>query len=166
MKALSVRQPYAWAIAHGGKDIENRSWGAGYRGPLAIHAGARWDEDGATDKRILRALHQFGDRFTPPLRVERLGPTAVRLLRDGQLTAGAVVAVARVELVCIGQRGCGCDSPWTVQGQYHWRLRDVQPLSAPVPCKGRLGLWDLPDDVEAEVMSQLALASQQAGETS
>lgn len=24
--ALSVRQPWAWAIIHAGKDIENRSW--------------------------------------------------------------------------------------------------------------------------------------------
>jgi hypothetical protein len=166
MKALSIRQPWAWAIAHGGKDVENRTWGGGYRGPLAIHAGARWDEDGAYDKRILRALHQFGDRFDPPLRVERLGPKTLRLLRDQQLTPGAVVAVVRVELVCIGQRGCGCESPWAVQGQYHWRLGDVQPLAEPVPCKGRLGLWDLPADVEAAVMQQLALASHQSGEAS
>ena len=26
MRALTVRQPAAWAIFHAGKDIENRSW--------------------------------------------------------------------------------------------------------------------------------------------
>ena len=26
MKALSIRQPWAWAILHAGKDIENRDW--------------------------------------------------------------------------------------------------------------------------------------------
>lgn len=26
--ALSVRQPWAWAIIHAGKDIENRTWQA------------------------------------------------------------------------------------------------------------------------------------------
>ncbi len=41
--ALSVRQPWAWAIIHAGKDIENRSWqainrGLANRGPIAIHA--------------------------------------------------------------------------------------------------------------------------------
>lgn len=41
--ALSVRQPWAWAIIHGGKDIENRSWqavnhGLSVRGSVAIHA--------------------------------------------------------------------------------------------------------------------------------
>ena len=42
-KALSVRQPWAWAIIHGGKDIENRSWqavnyGLKVRGLIAVHA--------------------------------------------------------------------------------------------------------------------------------
>lgn len=40
MKALTVQQPWAWAIVHGGKDIENRTQAWSYRGPLAIHAGA------------------------------------------------------------------------------------------------------------------------------
>lgn len=39
MKALSVCQPWAWAIIHGAKRIENRSWRTRYRGPLLIHAG-------------------------------------------------------------------------------------------------------------------------------
>jgi hypothetical protein len=38
MKAISIRQPWAWAILHAGKDIENRSWSTPYRGELAVHA--------------------------------------------------------------------------------------------------------------------------------
>jgi hypothetical protein len=38
MKALSIRQPWAWAIVSGLKTIENRSWQTNYRGPLLIHA--------------------------------------------------------------------------------------------------------------------------------
>lgn len=38
MKAISIRQPWAWAILHAGKDIENRSWSTTYRGELAVHA--------------------------------------------------------------------------------------------------------------------------------
>ena len=26
MKALTIKQPWAWAIIHAGKDIENRDW--------------------------------------------------------------------------------------------------------------------------------------------
>ena len=40
MRALTIKQPWAWAIIHGGKDIENRDWVTSYRGPLLIHAGA------------------------------------------------------------------------------------------------------------------------------
>jgi ASCH domain-containing protein len=39
MKAISIKPPWAWAIIHGGKDIENRTWATRYRGPLLIHAG-------------------------------------------------------------------------------------------------------------------------------
>ena len=38
MKAISIRQPYAWLVVGGHKPIENRTWNTNYRGPLAIHA--------------------------------------------------------------------------------------------------------------------------------
>lgn len=40
MKTISVRQPWAWLIINGYKDIENRSREANYRGPVLIHASA------------------------------------------------------------------------------------------------------------------------------
>src|SRR5262249_9778651 len=36
--ALSVRQPWAWAIIFAGKDIENRKWNTKFRGTFAVHA--------------------------------------------------------------------------------------------------------------------------------
>ena len=36
-KALSLKQPWAWAIFHG-KPVENRTWYSNYRGPLWIHS--------------------------------------------------------------------------------------------------------------------------------
>ena len=40
IRGLTIRQPWAWAIVHGGKDVENRSRSLGpYRGLVAIHAG-------------------------------------------------------------------------------------------------------------------------------
>lgn len=43
MKAISVRQPWAWLIVNGHKDIENRSWRTKYRGQVLIHAGQKLD---------------------------------------------------------------------------------------------------------------------------
>ena len=34
MKALSIQQPWAWLIAHGKKDVENRTWATAFRGGL------------------------------------------------------------------------------------------------------------------------------------
>ena len=34
MKALSIRQPWAWAIINAGKDIENRQWPTKFRGSI------------------------------------------------------------------------------------------------------------------------------------
>jgi hypothetical protein len=45
VQAISIQQPWAWAIVHAGKDVENRTWNTRYRGPLAIHASATLQPD-------------------------------------------------------------------------------------------------------------------------
>ncbi len=44
--ALSIRQPWAWLIINGYKDIENRSWPTNYRGTFFIHASKTFDNTG------------------------------------------------------------------------------------------------------------------------
>lgn len=41
MKALSIKQPWASLIAHGIKDIENRTWNTKFRGRIYIHASGK-----------------------------------------------------------------------------------------------------------------------------
>ena len=43
MRALSIRQPWAYLIAIGAKDVENRSWLTRFRGRIYIHASKRFD---------------------------------------------------------------------------------------------------------------------------
>jgi len=43
IKALSIRQPWAWLICAGYKDIENRSWHTIFRGRIYVHAGKTMD---------------------------------------------------------------------------------------------------------------------------
>jgi hypothetical protein len=38
LKALSLKQPFAWLIANGYLLVDDRSWGTQYRGPILIHA--------------------------------------------------------------------------------------------------------------------------------
>ena len=44
MKALTIKQPWAYLIIHGGKDIENRTWRTKYRGRILIHAAKADDK--------------------------------------------------------------------------------------------------------------------------
>jgi len=46
MKALSIKQPWAWLIVNGFKDVENRTWDTKMRGRIAIHAGKSFDQEG------------------------------------------------------------------------------------------------------------------------
>lgn len=75
--ALSVRQPWAWAIIHAGKDIENRTWkavnhGLRRRGRIAIHAAK-----GMTRKEYEDALDFMRDVIgicpPPPALLQRGG---------------------------------------------------------------------------------------------
>lgn len=43
MKAITIKQPYASLIAHGIKDIDNRTWKTNFRGRILIHSSAKGD---------------------------------------------------------------------------------------------------------------------------
>lgn len=141
MKALTVRQPYAWAIATGEKTVENRSRPTKHRGELAIHAGAAWSYIGGVDDVVLDALYEW---MTPAQRVQAedgIDPAAFPTL----FTFRAVIATVDV-VGC--HRAYGCCLPWGQQGEpdapmYHWVLANHRKLDTPVPAKGRLGLWDV-----------------------
>jgi hypothetical protein len=102
----------------------------------------------------------------------RAWPTAHRgllAIHAGQ-PVGAVVAVARlIDCVAFERHDSGAPvpgewrarHPWFAQdphahGPWVWVLVDVRVLLWPVPCKGQLKLWDLPDDVAAQVLASLA----------
>lgn len=49
VRALTIQQPWAYAILRLGKDIENRAWRTNHRGLLLIHAGRTVDTDAAVE---------------------------------------------------------------------------------------------------------------------
>jgi hypothetical protein len=119
--ALSVRQPSAWAIIHGGKDVENRSLGstrAGRMGPgrIAIHAATG----------MTQAEYDY-----LVLRWQRDG---VRVPRPDTLPRGAIIG--SVEVVGIVTDS---DSPW-FGGEAGLALRDPVPCD-PIPAPGALGYF-------------------------
>ncbi|HEY3718311.1 MAG TPA: hypothetical protein VGL39_27630 [Jatrophihabitantaceae bacterium] len=156
MKALTVQPPWSWAIIHGGKSVENRTQNWSYRGPLAIHAGARWSERGAAFLPLRTAWWNEHDCCADgePVPDEPLP----RDLFDPE-DFGAIIGV--VDLVdvhwaddCWGPIGGHC-SPWAegidARGGdkpiAHLVLTNPRAVD-PIPCPGRLGLWTLPPDIE------------------
>lgn len=119
MKALSIRQPWAWLIIHGGKDVENRTWCSNYRGRFLVHAA----------KGMTQREYQDAKQFAELNGVHNL-PAFDELLRGG--------IVGSVELAdCLSHS----DSPW-YNGDTALVLRNPQPLPF-APCPGRLGFFDV-----------------------
>lgn len=120
MKVLAVRQPWAWLIVTGHKDIENRTWATEYRGPLLIQASSKPADDMGAAIRYARA---------------RQVSVPVARLRYGGIVGRVVVT------------GCvrHSDSPWFT-GPIGWQLTDPAELPF-VRIAGRLGLFDAPSDL-------------------
>jgi hypothetical protein len=116
MKAISIRQPWAWLIVHGIKDIENRSWPTGYRGPLLIHASRTVD--------------------TANLDIVREACEAEGIDFPAELPTGGIVGEARI-IDCVTES----DSDW-FNGPYGFVLRQARPLPFK-PLRGRLGLFNI-----------------------
>jgi len=117
MKALSIRQPWAWAILNLGKDIENRKWKTNYRGPLLIHAAKKIDVDG------LEYLHKtFGPGRNIP----------------GQKDFQTGGIVGYCDLIGVTERS---NSPW-FEGPFGFVLENIFSVDFQ-PMSGKLGLFDV-----------------------
>lgn len=141
MRILTVQQPAAGAIASLGKDVENRTWGIKLDKPinLAIHAGMK---DMPND-------HPFWE-FQPY--VDALA-AATAQQRDSIDHHGMIIAVAELYNTHEAFIGC-CDSHWAERTMWttHWVLDNIRPLSTPVKFTGGLGLRNVPEEVEHEVL--------------
>lgn len=118
MKALSIRQPWAWLIVEGYKDIENRDWYTTYRGQLLIHAAKTLrsaDYRFAVDYAYKRGV------IVPPARELPLG--------------GIVGAVTLIDCVT------SYKSVW-FQGNFGFVLANASTRPF-VACNGRLGIFEV-----------------------
>lgn len=123
MKALTIKQPWASLIIEGYKKYEFRSWKTNYRGKILIHAGLSLEKD-------------VQERF-----------------KDYNLDYKLGYIIGEVEIVdCIlvdkdfNQSLRNIDP--IVYGRsnhvenYAWKLENIKKYDNPIPCKGKLSLWD------------------------
>ena len=132
MKALSLWQPWASAIALGLKRVETRSWSTRHRGPLAIHAAKKWGADERDWARHFARIHGQPELAMPPL--------------------GAIVAVAQL----VGVRPADelrhildereIDLGNYGPGRFGLILEDIRPLATPMAWRGAQTLFEVPDE--------------------
>lgn len=158
MKAISLWQPWASAIAMGVKCIETRGWSTPYRGTLAIHAAQT--KEGFATALLATPTQTAADRL-------ELWYSMFGSVRGGlsamfdDLPRGAIVATCQLAAVGpvedprlqslldlprdaprgrVRLRDLGDFSP----GRFAWLLKDIVPLEKPWQCRGRQSLFDVP----------------------
>lgn len=149
MRVLTVRQPWAWAIIHAGKDVENRvrNIAGTYRGPVAIHAGlAEYEQDNEAS----RAHWAARGKNT-----------------DTTIVFGAIIGVVDLldvhhSTTCPNQTTDYAPWPlcsqWAQRDAWHLVLTNQTPLPKPVPYRGALGLRRL----DQQLAGNIRLASTRA----
>ena len=144
MKALTIWQPWATLIALGYKRIETRPRPYRYRGWLAVHAALRWEDD-------QKAL------------CER-EPFKSALEGQGELPLGAIVGVGFLSdcehTEILAAEILAGDSFWSgdeldfgdfTDGRAGLVIGPTRLIEPPIPIRGHQGLWDVPEDVVAEL---------------
>lgn len=127
MKALTIKQPWAWAIMAGHKRVENRTWPCGIASQwLLIHSA----------RNASRAyLHESLGHL-------RMGGVSWMKLDRWQDVRGAILGA-------VWLKGCqrGPLNMSFAEGPWCYLLDQVVTLDQPIPYQGQLGFFNVPDDV-------------------
>jgi hypothetical protein len=137
MRALSLRQPWLYAVLYLGKHVENRRWRRKVEGDVLLHAAkgcTQKEYDAAVQWMVGRGLISPSD--LPPLDKLTRGGICGRCRFTGDVHAPASTPQA----------------PWHMEDQWGYVLSDVTPLPF-VECQGALGFFEVPP----EVMGKLGL---------
>lgn len=140
MKTLTVKQPWAYLICSGVKDIENRTWKCpqkyiGQR--VLIHASVERKNSGhynhalLTDEQIKEAIQRLSDKAT--------------CLYDAFLFNGNKNRVFSAIIGSVQIIDCIQDHPsiWAEKDVYNWVLANPTLFDKPIlNVKGALSFWD------------------------
>lgn len=118
VRAVVLQQPWAWAVIHAGKDVENRDWRPTDRRPcnLLIQAGSTYDTDGERE-----LTEQYGIEV-PLLQAQRRG--------------------VYVGIVTVPEWHIENGSRWAVDNMWHWHFTSPVPARRDVPCRGRRRVFE------------------------
>lgn len=142
MKMLSMHAPWGQLLAYGIKDVGNRSWSTGYRGPVALHC----TKGGTSTREAIEILDDLDQTLLPPGLAKTI---AARIESD----RGKVIGVA--ELV-----GCRSSdrhhSRWAMPGGFALELARAR-LVLPFELRGARNLTAVEAGVSWRLAPQLEL---------
>jgi hypothetical protein len=124
MMALSIRQPWAWLIANGHKDIENRCWKTLRRETIYIHAS----------KGMTRG--EYDDALKTCELVSAMSGEAITLPPFEDLERGGIIGTVEIA-GCVNKH----PSPWFF-GEFGFILENAKPLPFR-PYRGALGFFNV-----------------------
>lgn len=130
-RALTLKQPWAWLIIHGCKNIENRPWNTRFRGRFYVHTSKEHHK--VDYDRALQLCNEMGVELPP------YGSSVYQC--GGIIGAATIVTVLPREDVLA----------WKFQGQYGFVLGYRQPTNF-IPCKGALNFWRVPEHIESQIL--------------
>lgn len=126
MKALTIHPLWAWAIVHGHKPVENRSWATSHRGPLAIHASSDSPAAWESDARARAVLKGMGISVPP----------------DADVPKSAIVGtVDLVDVVDVEVYTLMEGESLLATGPKCWVLENPVAID-PIPQTGSQGVWE------------------------
>lgn len=122
--AISIKQPWAWLIVNGHKDIENRNWHTSVRGTVFIHASKAFDKDG----------YVWVKEAFPEIKMPEVE----------EFQTGGIVGSAEI-WGCVNRSG----SPWFF-GEYGFKLKDAKVLPFR-EYRGQLGFFKVLETDKEEI---------------
>lgn len=146
MKALTLTQPWASLMALGVKKAETRSWSTRYRGPLAIHAAKTFP--GWAKELFWDELIEYFPGFE-----QGCYPIPERLPRGEIVAICELCAVVSTDNDEFMARLPELEMPLGdySAGRFAWVVKNVRALPKPMPCRGHLGLWDVPTEIATQL---------------
>ena len=129
MKALTIKQPWASLIINEYKKYEFRSWKTNYRGKILIHAGK------TLEKSMLKRFEDYN-----------LDYKCGYIIGEANITDCIKVdkefneELKNIDSVVYGRSN-------HVEN-YAWKLDNIKKYNNPIPCNGKLGLWNYEGDID------------------
>ena len=133
MKTLSIRQPWAFLIIEGIKDIENRTWQTGYRGELLIHTGKMFDFN-ALDYLYNQGSFDLCSTIVQHFKIRKNPNHRVYCADTSEM--GGIIGKVNLDDIVTNSK-----SKWADKDCFHWEISNAKPLTF-IPCAGKLLLYE------------------------